>query len=49
MLSAETPVYPYDQHTWGPKEVTGNVVPPRGWHTPTPEEPDDWSVVASEE
>ncbi len=32
-LKAETPVFPYEPHTWGPKEVE-RVTPPGGWHDP---------------
>ena len=32
-LSADTPVFAYEQHTWGPKEVE-RVTPPGGWHDP---------------
>ena len=34
VIKAETPVYQYDQHTWGPKEVDQIVCPPGGWATP---------------
>ncbi len=33
MLKASTPVYEYDQGTWGPKEVA-QVAPPGGWVDP---------------
>jgi glucose-6-phosphate 1-dehydrogenase len=32
-LKAETPVFPYEPQTWGPKEVE-RVTPPGGWHDP---------------
>ena len=45
VLKAETPVYTYEPHTWGPKEMNANVMPPGGWETPGPEESDDFRVV----
>jgi glucose-6-phosphate 1-dehydrogenase len=46
MLKAETPVYPYEPHTWGPKEVEEQgIVPPGGWEEPVAEEPEDFRVV----
>jgi glucose-6-phosphate 1-dehydrogenase len=45
MLKAETPVYPYEPHTWGPKEVEESIVPPGGWEEPVGEEPEDFRVV----
>ena len=35
MIKASTPVFPYDCHTWGPKEAE-TLVPPGGWVTPLP-------------
>ena len=35
MLKASTPVFPYDCHTWGPKEAE-TLAPPGGWVTPLP-------------
>ena len=32
-LKADTPVFPYQPHTWGPKEVE-RVTPPGGWQNP---------------
>ena len=38
VLKADTPVYPYAPHTWGPSDVPGtalaNVTPPGGWQSP---------------
>jgi glucose-6-phosphate 1-dehydrogenase len=34
VLKANTPVYVYDQGTWGPKEVNDRIVPPGGWSDP---------------
>jgi glucose-6-phosphate 1-dehydrogenase len=45
MLKAETPVYPYEPHTWGPKEVAQTVVPPGGWDQPVAEDPEDFRIV----
>jgi glucose-6-phosphate 1-dehydrogenase len=47
MLKATTPVYPYEPHTWGPKEVDQSVLPPGGWDVPTAEEPEDFRIVGS--
>jgi glucose-6-phosphate 1-dehydrogenase len=45
MLKAATPVYPYEPHTWGPKEVDRSVLPPGGWDVPVAEEPEDFRIV----
>jgi glucose-6-phosphate 1-dehydrogenase len=45
VLKAGTPVYPYEQHTWGPKEVEQTVVPPGGWDVPVAEDPEDFRIV----
>jgi glucose-6-phosphate 1-dehydrogenase len=34
VLSADTPVYQYEQSTWGPAEANQSIVPPGGWHVP---------------
>jgi glucose-6-phosphate 1-dehydrogenase len=34
VLSAGTPVYEYEQGTWGPPEADRHVVPPCGWKNP---------------
>jgi glucose-6-phosphate 1-dehydrogenase len=38
VLQADTPVYPYAPHTWGPSgapaEIIANVTPPGGWQSP---------------
>jgi glucose-6-phosphate 1-dehydrogenase len=46
VLKAETPVYCYEPHTWGPKEVNASVLPPGGWDCPNPEEQEDFRIVA---
>ena len=33
VLKADTPVYPYEPHSWGPKEAEA-LVPPGGWVEP---------------
>ena len=45
MLKATTPVYPYEPHTWGPKEVDQSLTPPGGWDHPTPEEQEDFRLI----
>ena len=45
VLKAATPLYHYEPHTWGPKEVDQSVVPPGGWDNPTAEEQEDFRVV----
>src|SRR5215813_1994220 len=37
VLKAGTDVFEYEPGTWGPKEVSSNVVPPGGWHNPMTE------------
>jgi glucose-6-phosphate 1-dehydrogenase len=46
VLKAETPVYPYEPHTWGPKELEQSIVPPGGWEVPVAEEQEDFRIVA---
>jgi glucose-6-phosphate 1-dehydrogenase len=45
VLKAATPVYPYEPHTWGPKEVEERLVPPGGWDVPVADEREDFRVV----
>jgi glucose-6-phosphate 1-dehydrogenase len=46
VLKAATPVYPYEAHIWGPKEVLEQgIVPPGGWEVPIAEEQEDFRVV----
>ena len=45
-LKAATPVYPYEPHTWGPKQVDMCLLPSGGWDVPVTEEADDFRVVA---
>jgi glucose-6-phosphate 1-dehydrogenase len=37
VLKEATPVYVYEPHTWGPKEVDQSVLPPGGWDRPKPD------------
>jgi len=46
VLKAATAVYPYEPHSWGPKEVEQSIVPPGGWDVPVAEEQEDFRVVA---
>jgi glucose-6-phosphate 1-dehydrogenase len=46
VLKAATPVFPYDPHTWGPKEAE-SVVPPGGWVTPIQDSSDGTPVEPS--
>jgi glucose-6-phosphate 1-dehydrogenase len=46
MLKAVTPVYPYEIHTWGPKEVDAVVCPPCGWDVPKAGEAEDFRIVS---
>ena len=47
-LKADTPVYRYAVHTWGPREVNATVEPAGGWHDPLPTEEDDFLVVQTD-
>jgi len=50
MLKANTPVYPYQQHSWGPdqapKDVVDNVTPSGGWQVPITNEGEDFHRVS---
>jgi glucose-6-phosphate 1-dehydrogenase len=48
VLKASTPVYPYQPHTWGPKQVDPNLRPPCGWDVPKAEEAEDFRVVVEQ-
>ena len=41
VLKADTPVYPYETHTWGPQEVERTVMPEGGWYVSVPEKASD--------
>ena len=45
VLKANTPVYPYEPHTWGPQECNEQVIPPGGWDSPQPEESEDFRII----
>jgi glucose-6-phosphate 1-dehydrogenase len=45
VLKEPTPVYQYDQHTWGPKEVSQKVTPAGGWDTLSAADQEDFRVV----
>jgi glucose-6-phosphate 1-dehydrogenase len=47
MLKAVTPVYPYEPHTWGPKEVESSIVPPGGWEVPVAVDQEDFRVIGT--
>jgi glucose-6-phosphate 1-dehydrogenase len=47
VLKADTPIYRYAPHTWGPAEVNAAVEPAGGWHDPLPTEEDDFRVVGT--
>ncbi len=45
VLEANTRVYPYAPHAWGPTNVDATVMPEGGWHNPLPTEEDDFRIV----
>ena len=49
MLKATTPVYPYEPHTWGPKEVNSRLVPPGGWEVPFAADQEDFRLIKQSE
>jgi glucose-6-phosphate 1-dehydrogenase len=48
VLKDATPVYVYEPHNWGPKEVDQTVLPPGGWDKPTPDDQEDFRVVGAD-
>ncbi len=48
ILKADTPVYPYEPHTWGPRRHDFPI-PPGGWHTPVSEDTAGEFHILSEE
>jgi glucose-6-phosphate 1-dehydrogenase len=48
VLKASTPVYVYEPHNWGPKEVDQSVLPPGGWDKPKPVEQEDFRVISED-
>jgi glucose-6-phosphate 1-dehydrogenase len=47
VLKQQTPVYPYDPKTWGPKEADEQLALPGGWHNPTAPVQEEFSMEAS--
>ena len=47
MLKAANPVYPYEPHTWGPKEVNQSIVPPGGWEVPVGADQEDFRIIGT--
>lgn len=45
VLKANTPLYPYEPQSWGPKEVNRTVMPPGGWDQPSGDEQEDFRIV----
>jgi glucose-6-phosphate 1-dehydrogenase len=45
VLKANTPVYQYERHTWGPQECNDLVIPLGGWDSPQPEESEDFRII----
>ena len=46
-LKANTPVYPYEPHTWGPKQDDPHLQPPCGWDSPHAEDSADFRLVGA--
>jgi glucose-6-phosphate 1-dehydrogenase len=44
-LKADTPVYEYENGTWGPIEANQGVAPGGGWHNPTSADQEDFRVA----
>jgi len=47
VLKQETPMYFYEPHTWGPKEVDQELSPAGGWHNPTAPVEEEFSFSAN--
>jgi glucose-6-phosphate 1-dehydrogenase len=45
VLKADTPVYEYEQGSWGPSEVDRRVCPPGGWINPVASDQEDFRVA----
>jgi glucose-6-phosphate 1-dehydrogenase len=45
VLKANTPIYQYEPHTWGPQECNDQVIPLGGWDRPQPEESEDFRII----
>lgn len=46
VLKAETPVFKYEPHTWGPSDMPEHLIPPGGWDEPSVNEAEDFRVLA---
>jgi glucose-6-phosphate 1-dehydrogenase len=46
VLKADTPIYEYEQGTWGPSEADTKVLPAGGWHNPAATEQEDSRIAA---
>jgi glucose-6-phosphate 1-dehydrogenase len=44
VLKAATPVFEYENGSWGPGEVEQRVSPPEGWHNPTGKDQEDFRI-----
>jgi glucose-6-phosphate 1-dehydrogenase len=48
VLKAATPVFEYEQGSWGPGEVEQRVSPPGGWHNPSGKDQEDFRVMTND-
>jgi glucose-6-phosphate 1-dehydrogenase len=51
VLKADTPVFPYAVHTWGPSDTQvalANVTPPGGWQSPIDDSTGDVHIVSAQ-
>jgi glucose-6-phosphate 1-dehydrogenase len=48
VLKTPTPIYEYDEGSWGPKEAGESVSPPGGWHNPTATDQEDFRIASSD-
>jgi glucose-6-phosphate 1-dehydrogenase len=46
VLKADTPLYQYEQGSWGPSEVLQVLSPAGGWHNPTATDQEDFRIAA---
>jgi glucose-6-phosphate 1-dehydrogenase len=46
VLKADTPIYEYEQGTWGPSEADAKVLPAGGWHNPAAKEQENSRIAA---
>jgi glucose-6-phosphate 1-dehydrogenase len=45
ILKADSPIYEYENSTWGPTQVGEGVTPPGGWHNPSTSDKEDFRVA----